>query len=133
LDLRDYLFHAYNVRALGIRSHVKQQAVRDSVDAPRRFFRPEAKKFMTIEMDRPFVWPEKPESWEAWGKREKKENVNLTVAQLSETMHDKAKAAAALRRQATGLVGKTRPLQEWEKTRTAKTIEGDEGDFRIKI
>ncbi|KAF2189738.1 hypothetical protein K469DRAFT_562794 [Zopfia rhizophila CBS 207.26] len=78
LDLRDYLYHAYNVKAINIRSHIKQQPVQqEPVDRrnpnqysvyQRRHWRPQAKKYMTIEMDRPFVWPAEPENFEAWGK-----------------------------------------------------------------
>jgi len=57
LDIRDYLFHAYGVRVLRVRSYVEQQKV---IMKGRRWRRPQAKKFMTVEMDRPFVWPEPP-------------------------------------------------------------------------
>jgi large subunit ribosomal protein L23 len=76
LDLRDYLFHAYNIRAVNIRSYVEQQKVCVSDDAQgryRRWHRPRAKKYMTVEMDRPFVWPEEPTDWEPWGKKELEE------------------------------------------------------------
>jgi len=73
LDLRDYLWHAYNVRTDKIRSYVQQQRVQhDRPDATmpqqNKWFRPKAIKHMTVEMDRPFVWPKDPESWEAWNK-----------------------------------------------------------------
>ncbi len=70
LDIRDYLYHAYGVTVLSVRSFVQQQKVRhDKPDAerprPRRWFRPRAIKRMTVEMERPFVWPEEPEDFEA--------------------------------------------------------------------
>ncbi|GAB7338718.1 hypothetical protein MBLNU457_5436t1 [Dothideomycetes sp. NU457] len=64
LDLRDYLYHAYNVRVLNVRSFIKQARVTqgnpNAIDArpqPNRWFRAQATKKMTVEMDKPFVWP----------------------------------------------------------------------------
>ncbi|KAF2196848.1 hypothetical protein GQ43DRAFT_444755 [Delitschia confertaspora ATCC 74209] len=69
LDLRDYLYHAYGIKTTNIRSFVEQQKVKvdNEEDGTRRYRRPRAKKYMTVEMDRPFVWPEYPENWEPWG------------------------------------------------------------------
>jgi large subunit ribosomal protein L23 len=68
LDIRDYLFHAYGVRVISVRSYVQQMPVRQ--DKPgairpqqRRWFRPRAFKKMTIEMDKPFVWPDEPDDF----------------------------------------------------------------------
>lgn len=68
LDLRDYLFHAYNVRALRVRSYVEQQKVarREGQGKRGQWYRPQAKKFMTIEMDKPFVWPNPPKDFSAY-------------------------------------------------------------------
>ncbi|OAL50661.1 hypothetical protein IQ07DRAFT_621385 [Pyrenochaeta sp. DS3sAY3a] len=74
-DLRDYLYHAYNVRCFNIRSYVKQMPVRDTREQPRHFFRPDSKKYMTVEMEQPFVWPE-VESLEPWSQKERKEEVD---------------------------------------------------------
>ncbi|KAF2842243.1 hypothetical protein M501DRAFT_998506 [Patellaria atrata CBS 101060] len=73
LDLRDYLWHAYGVRALRVRSYVHQQKVRADkrfarLPKPRKWHRPRAVKRMTIEMDSPFVWPAEPEDYELWDK-----------------------------------------------------------------
>ncbi|KAI9679411.1 MAG: hypothetical protein M1817_005433 [Caeruleum heppii] len=73
LDLRDYLHHAYGLRTRSIRSYVQQQRVQqDKTGArrpsPRRWFRPRSIKRMTVEMDRPFVWPEAPDDFSAWDK-----------------------------------------------------------------
>ena len=35
-----------------------------------RWHRPRAKKFMTVELERPFVWPEEPEDYSAWNKEQ---------------------------------------------------------------
>ena len=71
LDLRDYLFNVYGVRALSVRSFIKYMPVRqDKPDQlrpkPRRWFRPRGKKYMTVEMDKPFVWPSPPTDFEMY-------------------------------------------------------------------
>jgi len=69
MDLRDYLFHAYSVRIHGVRSYVKLQRVvqgkphtvggEDYKRAQyKRWHRPPSIKKMTVELERPFVWPE---------------------------------------------------------------------------
>ncbi|KAF1956383.1 hypothetical protein CC80DRAFT_446267 [Byssothecium circinans] len=66
-DLRDYLYHVYNIKTHNIRSFVKQMPVRDTRELPRHWFREPSKKYMTVEMEMPFVWPADPKSWEPWG------------------------------------------------------------------
>jgi large subunit ribosomal protein L23 len=76
LDLRDYLYHAYNVRVVSVRSYIDQQKVtQGKPNAPKmtikRWFRPRAIKKMTVELESPFVWPEMPtkdELNENWSK-----------------------------------------------------------------
>lgn len=69
MDIRDYLFHAYNVRIQGVRSYVKLQRVTqgkpfkvgtEDYSRPqyKRWHRPPSIKRMTVELERPFVWPE---------------------------------------------------------------------------
>ncbi|KAF2002945.1 hypothetical protein P154DRAFT_461974 [Amniculicola lignicola CBS 123094] len=74
-DIRDYLFHAYDIRCSNIRSFIKYSPVRDVHQAPHQFFRDADRKYMTVEMDKPFVWPEAPEDWSPWGKEEDEEEV----------------------------------------------------------
>ena len=74
LDLKDYLYHAYSVRVLSVRSYVQQQRVRQDKPSakkpsPRRWFRPRSIKKMTVEMDRGFAWPDEPEDYSAWDKK----------------------------------------------------------------
>jgi len=64
LDLRDYLYHAYNVKVLNVRSFISQAKVsqgRPNSDTarptPNQWYRAIATKKMTVEMDKPFVWP----------------------------------------------------------------------------
>ena len=73
LDLRDYLYHAYSVHTLSIRSFIKQSPIvsvqRGSArDLPgkRKQYRPRATKKMTVELAAPFVWPEAPRDLSKW-------------------------------------------------------------------
>ena len=96
LDLKDYLYNAYSIPILSIRSYVIQQRVQQDkpnakIPKPRRWFRPRALKKMTIEMATeaeggtgeitdpntgrrvvlrggPFVWPEEETDLKAWDK-----------------------------------------------------------------
>ncbi|KAI9794457.1 MAG: hypothetical protein M1816_005527 [Peltula sp. TS41687] len=73
-DLKDYLYHAYGVRVLHVRSYVQQQRVRQDRPgaqrpAPRRWYRPRSIKKMMVEMDKGFVWPEEPVDFAAWDKK----------------------------------------------------------------
>ncbi|KAJ9627723.1 mitochondrial 54S ribosomal protein YmL41 [Taxawa tesnikishii (nom. ined.)] len=61
--MRDYLWHAYNVRAVNIRSFVYQKRPKAN-----HWYRPKSSKKMTVEMDSPFVWPEEPEDYAEWNK-----------------------------------------------------------------
>jgi ribosomal protein L23 len=61
LDIRDYLFHAYGVRVLRVRSFIEQQKIR--ANNKQQKYRPKAIKKMCVEMDKPFVWPETPEDF----------------------------------------------------------------------
>ncbi|KAF2667695.1 hypothetical protein BT63DRAFT_456995 [Microthyrium microscopicum] len=71
LDLRDFLWHGYQVRALNVRSWVFQrpvQLLRPGLDKKlgiqgdhNKWGRKQALKYMIIEMDEPFIWPEMPE------------------------------------------------------------------------
>lgn len=70
LDLRDYLFHMYGLRALNITTQLLHgRYVRLSAFSG-RFRGPQIKK-MTIEMEQPFVWPEEPAEGEVarWNKK----------------------------------------------------------------
>lgn len=49
------------MRVLRVRSFVEQQKV--TVNAKNQKSRKRAVKKMTVEMDKPFVWPEMPESF----------------------------------------------------------------------
>lgn len=150
-DLRDYLFHAYNVRAINIRSFVAHSPVRDHIEKPRQFFREEQKKFMTIEMDKPFVWPKEPEDWQPWGKKEKKQSQNDAVeATAGKGNEARLKEVASLRSQARALLdrrsvmdtereGKRKEkkaptgIEAWEKMRSEKVIMANEENYKIRV
>lgn len=99
--------------------------MRDTVKQPRHWFRPESEKYMTVEMEKPFVWPEDPESWEPWGKKEKSE-------QMKKSMHDEGvqtplsqiNDARKLRLQAVELLNKrtAQRAKLWEKRRTPQIL-----------
>lgn len=59
LDIRDYLLHAYNVRSVGVRSAIMRRPIRKH-PLTMRMHRPRPIKYMTVEMDKPFVWPKEP-------------------------------------------------------------------------
>jgi large subunit ribosomal protein L23 len=74
LDLRDYLFHAYNVRTLHIRSSITQgKAFKNNMGQLKR---DPPTKYMTAQLLEPFVWPEEPwvkagipeEEWDGFDK-----------------------------------------------------------------
>jgi large subunit ribosomal protein L23 len=124
-DLRDYLYHAYNVKVHSIRSLVRQMPVRDTVAQPRHWFRPESEKYMTVEMEKPFVWPEAPESWEPWGRKERDASVLSSRAfQGVQSPRDQRVDARTLRHQALSLLN-TEPdaaVKKWEKRRTPQML-----------
>ena len=110
-DLRDYLYHAYNVKCFNIRSYVKQMPIRDTTKQPRHWFRPDSKKYMTVEMEQPFVWPELPEDKAAWGIGKAKDE----IAQAAEangivTQEQRREQAKSLREQVKALLMKKEPL-----------------------
>ncbi|KAK3318501.1 hypothetical protein B0H66DRAFT_240697 [Apodospora peruviana] len=59
LDMRDYLFHAYNVEVTAMRSFINEKKpVRKDTTGP--WYRPRSQKMMIAELVKPFVWPEPP-------------------------------------------------------------------------
>lgn len=64
-DLRDYLFNLYNVEVKGVRSWVRRPTAPTKNNAG-RYKRPSAEKYMTVEMTKPFVWPEAPVDLSPW-------------------------------------------------------------------
>lgn len=60
MDLRDYLWHVYGLRALNVTVQLLHASFRRSPDDHARYRGPQFKK-MTIDMEEPFVWPELPQ------------------------------------------------------------------------
>lgn len=66
-DIRDYLWNLYNVEVTKVRSLVQQQALARRHPGTRSVYRPRPLKFMTVELAKPFQWPEAPSNLEPWG------------------------------------------------------------------
>lgn len=122
------------MRALRVRSAIVQPAIRDSIRAPRQAFRPESIKYMTIEMDQPFVWPEEPENYEPWGKEEKvaaeKDAEGADEGGKSKEMMESE--GSMLREQARELLVRG-GLEGWKRERTDKRITADEGAYKVRV
>lgn len=103
-DLRDYLYHAYKVRCFNVRSYVKQAAVQGSQDNPRGLFRPPSEKYMTVEMEQPFVWPATPDLG-AWGAEERKAEDDEQARDDRDNVDGRRDVARTLREQAKRVLG----------------------------
>ena len=70
LDMRDYLFHAYNVRIKSVRTFIPWVPVKRRMEktkpGQRTNYRPKGIKKMTVELENPFAWPEVPEDFTKW-------------------------------------------------------------------
>lgn len=131
LDIRDYLFHVYNVEIVGARSYVKQsQVMQGKPDAIRpqvkRWFRPRSRKFMTVELLRPFVWPEQPADLNGWGydslKKQDKEGelMQKTMSSTGDTVINKERREK-LREQAQALLDGKVKWSEWSEKKVSYT------------
>lgn len=60
MDLRDYLWHVYGLRALNVTVQLLHASFTRGMDDHARYRGPQYKK-MTIDMAEPFVWPELPQ------------------------------------------------------------------------
>ncbi|KAM6481067.1 hypothetical protein HDV62DRAFT_364817 [Trichoderma sp. SZMC 28011] len=65
-DLRDYLWNLYSVEVTAVRSYVKQQPLTQRSTSSRSWYRPQPQKIMTVELAKPFQWPEVPADLEPW-------------------------------------------------------------------
>ncbi|KAG5920147.1 hypothetical protein E4U42_006285 [Claviceps africana] len=65
-DLRDYLWNLYNVEVTKVRSFVKQQPLTQRDSHSRSWYRPQSLKIMTVELAKPFQWPDRPTDLEPW-------------------------------------------------------------------
>lgn len=86
--------------------------VRDTREQLRHWFRPESKKYMTVEMDQPFVWPEIPDL-EPWGKKEREKEMKDAVAASGvQEPNEQRDAARNLREQVELLFKKEESLTD---------------------
>ncbi|MCJ1448845.1 MAG: hypothetical protein MMC23_009364 [Stictis urceolatum] len=72
LDLKDYLYYAYNIPVLAVRSYIIQPPLTRGGSGnknPQSWHRPRSTKFMIVEMQDPFVWPEEEKDLEGWDKK----------------------------------------------------------------
>ncbi|KJZ77957.1 hypothetical protein HIM_02594 [Hirsutella minnesotensis 3608] len=67
-DLRDYLWNLYGVEAKKVRVYVKEQPLMRRAKDQQSFYRPRSLKIMTVELAKPFQWPEVPENTEPWSR-----------------------------------------------------------------
>lgn len=71
-DLRDYLLHAYGVMTHRVTSWVASLPIQRKEQAwygrpgDTRSYKPMPLKYMSVELDRPFVWPKDPEDTSPW-------------------------------------------------------------------
>lgn len=65
LDLRDYLFHIYGLRALNVTTQLLHARYTRTTPVTPRYRGPQVKK-MTIDMAEPFIWPAEPEDKSPW-------------------------------------------------------------------
>lgn len=108
LDLRDYLFHLYGLRAMNVTTQLLHaKFTRVNVAAP-RFRGPQIKK-MTIDMAEPFIWPEEPDKKEnnAWNDTLIK-NLKLFREERLRLGSDQFKPATAF----DGAVGPFKPVAQ---------------------
>lgn len=98
-DLRDYLFHVYNVEVRGIRSFINQSEPKRKHDMG-KIYRPQAEKFMVAELAKPFVWPKVP------GKEDRKDwdhdqfvKYSAEEEKMEKMQRDKMKGKIPLRTQ----------------------------------
>jgi large subunit ribosomal protein L23 len=85
---------------------------------------------MTIEMDKPFVWPANPDSFEAWGKEERKRNTKEGIDMAVEGEDKKKNAMRVLREQAKEIL---KGREMWERTRTGSVLGTDKKEYRVRV
>lgn len=67
-DIRDYLWNLYNVEVKKVRSYVKETPLARRPGTTQSWYRPQPQKMMTVELARPFQWPDVPTDLEPWNK-----------------------------------------------------------------
>ncbi|POR31442.1 54S ribosomal protein L23, mitochondrial [Tolypocladium paradoxum] len=86
-DLRDYLWNLYGVEVRTVRSYVKQQPLTQRNSHSRSWYRPQPLKIMTVELSKPFQWPELPTNLEPWSNELWKMREDLMEKRNEEQLH----------------------------------------------
>ncbi|KAF4970267.1 hypothetical protein FSARC_2673 [Fusarium sarcochroum] len=86
-DLRDYLWNLYNVEVTTVRAYVKQQPLTQRNSFSRSWYRPKPLKIMTVELAKPFQWPELPEDKTPWSNQLFKMRDDLMEKRNDEHIH----------------------------------------------
>jgi large subunit ribosomal protein L23 len=89
-DLRDYLWNLYDVEVKKVRSYVKEMPLARRPGAAQGWYRPQSKKIMTVELAKPFQWPEMPTDLEPWNKElfDRREEKMDEQRKLQKERHD---------------------------------------------
>lgn len=74
MDLRDYLWHVYGLRALNVTVQLLHARFTRGPNDYARYRGPQFKK-MTIDMEDPFVWPELPDEVESQHKQNREDQI----------------------------------------------------------
>ncbi|KAL3965414.1 hypothetical protein ACCO45_002418 [Purpureocillium lilacinum] len=89
-DLRDYLWNLYGVEVRTVRSYVKPQPLTQRNSHSRSWYRPQPLKIMTVELAKPFQWPELPTNLEPWSNELWKMREDLMEKRNEEQLHQHA-------------------------------------------
>lgn len=89
-DLRDYLWNLYDVEVKKVRSFVKEMPLARRPGTAQAWYRPQAKKIMTVELSKPFQWPAVPEDLTPWNKEmfDQRQDKIEENRQMQKTQHD---------------------------------------------
>ncbi|CCC67763.1 hypothetical protein NCAS_0A12050 [Naumovozyma castellii] len=96
LDLRDYLYHLYGLRAMNVTTQLLPGTYNVMNRLRARFRGPQIKK-MTIDMEEPFIWPEEPDKSvnQLWETEYNKEMKKLERESMEREGSDKLKPSTA--------------------------------------
>ncbi|WPK26338.1 hypothetical protein PUMCH_003689 [Australozyma saopauloensis] len=82
MDLRDYLWHVYGLRALNVTVQLSPATYARRTEDNHRYRRSQV-KYMTIDMEEPFVWPEIPEESVLKSIKEREGDTRLQIFNLA--------------------------------------------------
>ena len=117
MDLRDYLWHVYGLRALNVTVQLLHAKFQRGPDDHARYRGPQYKK-MTIDMEEPFIWPELPQSV-VENANKTFDNQLMALEQKTATGSDKLKPSDAF----DGLYNKPVLVDQFIPRRARKPVE----------